>query len=54
MKNTVAEGGLDMLHGVVSAKVNGLVVRSWGGVVDPLLPVSIDLLGGADVNNKGL
>ena len=43
-----------MLHGVVSAKVNGLVVRSWGGVVDPLSPVSIDLLGGTDVNNKGV
>jgi hypothetical protein len=47
-------GGLDMLHGVVGAKVNCVVVRLWGGVVDLLSPVCVDLLGGADVDNKGV
>ena len=32
-KNSVAEGLLDMLHGVVGAKVNSVVVRSQGGAV---------------------
>jgi len=53
-KNTVAEGRLDMLHGVVGAKVNSVVVWSRGGVVNPLLPVGVDLLGGADVDNEGV
>ena len=53
-KNTVAEGCLDMLHGVVGAKVNSVVVRLRGGVVDPLSPVFVDLLRGVDVNNKGV
>jgi len=29
--------------GVVDAEVYSLVVRLWGGVVDPLLPVCVDL-----------
>ena len=43
-----------MLHGVVGAKVNSVVVWLRGGVVNPLLPVGVDLLGGADVDDKGV
>jgi len=43
-----------MLHGVVGAKVNSVVVWSRVGVLNPLLPVGVNLLGGADIDDKGV
>ena len=50
----VTEGGLDMLHCIFGSKVDRLVVRLPGSIVNPLLPVRVDLLGGAHVHDKGV
>jgi len=53
-KDSMAQRYLDMLNGVVSRDGRQLVIALGSRVVDPLGPVGFELLGGAEVHDKGV
>jgi len=50
----MAQRCLDMLHGVVGGDGSRLVVGLGGRVINPLCPVGLELIGGAEVHDKGV